>query len=491
MKIISQKLFFIAAFLFFSLLGNQYLKAQDNTLYNMQNLPQSMQLNPAFQHKCKFFIELPAISSLYFNYSMPFALNDVIAEEANDNGRINFNLDKFESTLDDVSYFTTDVSYNILAFGFKAQNGWYFGANISNKTYTRFALPKDAFAIRHGTWDWDTNTPVDRSFSDLGVDATNFLEIGASVSKEINKTWTVGGRLKYLKGLGDFSTAQSEIFVQTDPVTFDLSIDNSTMEINSSFPVEIIDENNDNVIDTVLMVEEDYVNSYVLNGNNGIGIDLGVVYRFSDNLTFSASVIDLGFITWASDYSYNFKGTASYSYSGINLEHYLDDAIQNKDIGDMVADQFEAIEDAYDFGYEQKKYTTYLKSKVFLGANFKLNDYFNFGAVSRTDFYKGEIQPSLTLSANTNFFKAWTASVSYSMINGTYNNLGFGLGMKYGPWQLYFITDKLPVTYAKDTSTSVWVPYYSRNMNFRFGLGLIFGCKDKVDLPSIYDAGYF
>src|SRR5664279_4189045 len=38
--------------------------SQDNTMYYLHAVPQSLELNPALQYRCRIFVELPVLSSI-------------------------------------------------------------------------------------------------------------------------------------------------------------------------------------------------------------------------------------------------------------------------------------------------------------------------------------------------------------------------------------------------------------------------------------------
>ena len=52
-----------------TLSGFSTLSAQDNTLYFMHSLPQSIHTNPALFYRCRTYVELPVLSGIGFSYS--------------------------------------------------------------------------------------------------------------------------------------------------------------------------------------------------------------------------------------------------------------------------------------------------------------------------------------------------------------------------------------------------------------------------------------
>jgi len=105
--------------------------------------------------------------------------------------------------------------------------------------------------------------------------------------------------------------------------------------------------------------------------------------------------------------------------------------------------------------------------------------------LSRSQIYKGKIQQALTISANTNLGNALMTSVSYTMSNNSYNNLGVGLSSRVGPFQFYLVSDHIPVTFNKyqfednGDVTSIPFPTDLKRINIRFGLNFVFGCNPK------------
>ena len=461
-------------------------KAQNGTLYNMRNIPQSLQLNPAFQHSCKSFVEIPVLSALSFNLSIPFAYNDVIQRDAE--GNIVYDIDAFEDNLKDVNYIETNQRFNALAFGFKGKNGTYFSFNISACFDTYLSFPKELLAFRKGNWDFETNKPISRTFNGLGVATNVYQEVGFAMSKKIDQQLTVGARLKYINGSANFTTESSNITFIADEITHNLNFEGSNMTFRTNAPIETFDTDDDGKPDSLAYVEGDYLENFLTNKCYGMGIDLGATYMLNPKVLFSASVIDLGFISWKSDYAKEYSGNTDFVYKGLDFSGF---GAEDFDIEDVSTKLIDSLLGSFDYNEAQGNYTTPLRTRIFLGANYLLNKNLNVGILTQSILYDKKFHHGLTLSANANFWKGWAASISYSMMNKTYNNLGFGISFKGGPIQIYLISDKMPIKFVKETSTNFLIPYSTQNFNFRFGINLLFGCKDKVDVPSIYESDYF
>jgi len=218
-------------------------------------------------------------------------------------------------------------------------------------------------------------------------------------------------------------------------------------------------------------------------GNVGFAVDLGAVYNIGDYFTLSASVVDLGYINWKQDV-YNFVSKGTYSFEGIDASPEFD-VNDNSDFGDVAEAMLDTIGDIFKPLSQEEAYITMLPTKIYLGGTFNVSEKLNLGLLSRSQIYKGKIQQALTISANTNLGNALITTVSYTMSNNSYNNLGVGLSFRGGPFQFYFISDHIPVTFNKlrfednGDVTSFPFPTDLNRINIRFGLNFVFGCNPK------------
>jgi hypothetical protein len=90
------------------------------------------------------------------------------------------------------------------------------------------------------------------------------------------------------------------------------------------------------------------------------------------------------------------------------------------------------------------------------------------------------VRPSLTHSLNFTPFKAFAATMSYTLMNRKFNQIGAGLAFGNRGAQFYILTDNIPVRFTRDVSSSLIWPYNARMLCLRFGLNLFFGC-DKAE----------
>jgi hypothetical protein len=82
------------------------------------------------------------------------------------------------------------------------------------------------------------------------------------------------------------------------------------------------------------------------------------------------------------------------------------------------------------------------------------------------------------------------ATVSYTVANRMYDNLGIGFVFRGGPLQIYLMSERIPIFWNKVLNHDIpYLPIYARDINLRLGLNLVFGTniarKLKKDQPFL------
>ncbi len=482
--------------LFFLFLTTNLSGQHSNTMYFLKNVPQSGYLNPAKQFCCNFYLGFPGISSVYLNYdnnSLDF--NDFIFKGTGEYAdslitflHPSYDLDQFLNKLKTRNILSQEVNASIFSLGFRAKE-LYFTFDIQERVSAKVSFPKDFISILlKGNADFLGETA---DFSGFGVDLNWYREFGLGISSRISDQLTFGARGKLLFGKANLTTNRPapDMGLYTDSTTFNMKF-HSNISLNVSGPIDVIIEN-DTIKDIDFKKDIDALDILLNSKNMGFGLDLGVEYRIQDLFTLSASVIDLGFIQWTQD-TYNFTQDGEFEFTGFDVSSGM---TINGDwnFTDEANNLLDSIVDLFDIQNEGNVYTTFLTPKIYLGGSVNITDQLNFGILSRSEISGGKIRESLTFSANTLLAKFLTFSLSYSMMNNTYDNLGMGFGIKGGPLQFYLVSDHIPVTFNQirfednGDETIIPIPASLRSINLRFGLNWIFGCKRKkmLDRPLI------
>jgi len=480
------------SFLFFILLYSN-LFSQNNTIYWMKHLPQQMNENPAKIPGCKLFIDIPILPNFSLNaFHSGFTLNDVFKDHPTAADSFMIDLDGIESALKDKNSINLETNFSLLNIGLSLKSGFFATFGINYKIYENFRYPKALIELRRGNYRED-GTPLSFDFSQ---NLMLHREIFAGVSKEVYPGLTVGGRLKFLSGYVNIVTDQMKIDWYTETHAdsmYDWTFE-SDFNIKASAPMGWDIEYDETEHRQSVTLEEynplENISELILPENSGFGIDLGIEYNLLDRFLFSASIIDLGFINWKTN-SGILTQQASFVFSGLDIGKYigsLEDATNvDASLGEQIVnDMIDTLLNVFNPDIERVAYKTRLSTKIYLGADVSLFNWLDFGLLYRGVISNQSIYPSYTVSANTNFFKGWSYSVSYSLMDGLANYIGMGLAYKAGPIQMYIITDNMAVPFwAMNGSTLAdnWLRNTKRT-NFAFGMNILI-CRNKFDIGLI------
>ncbi|HEX2934636.1 MAG TPA: DUF5723 family protein [Bacteroidales bacterium] len=466
------------------------LAQQSNSMYFMDRIPQSNQLNPATQPQCGFYIGFPGFSSFEINAgNSAISFNDVLQKMPGLGDSLVwplYNQDtktKFLSNFSDVNYINSDFRNDWISFGFRIKNT-YLSFSAGDRSESYGFIPKDLVKLGLDL-NYSNQTPGSFDLSNFGVKAQWYREYAIGVSQQINPNFTFGLRAKLLFGIASLATTNSEVRLNnTGPMSWQTQ---SIIDMNSSVPnLELKYKSNGDVdfdsIDFKSIDGYSDAKGIIFNtSNTGFAVDLGVISQPLKNLSISASVLDLGFIRWKSNVN-NFSQSGSYNFRGVDIP--LDDSI---DTGDALKDTLEKV---YAVNTNHDPFTTSLTGKLYVGVHYQLIKGIGFGALTRLQMLRNNIKPQFTFSLNLDPGKTFSATISYTIANGVYDNLGLGIATRLGPFQYYIICDRIPLFYNWEKS-GYPIPAYAKNINFRTGINFVFGCtrnkkalKNKPLLPS-------
>lgn len=445
------------------------------TSYFMEGTHYRQQLNPALT-PTKGYFNLPVIGAVNATVgSTSLGYQDII--DIIDDGDDFYTKPDFMNRLKDNNKLNVNFSTEILSAGwYKGKNFWSF--NIGLRTDIGANLTKNMFTFLNEMEtveeNW-RNSNYDISGQQLNINA--YTEIGLGLSRQINSRLTVGARVKALLGIGNMELKLNRVAMSANlPSDQQINQWSSESYWNSMSPSqaaqaaqELKDKfNNYHANLTVgaelkssfkgleLQEEEgkDYVTDFDFDSGKlgiagyGFGIDLGASYKILDNLTVSASVLDLGFISWSKSSTkiasanpdpIDIKGSTYANMVDPNnpntvmnavnqlqndAQGYMD-RVTNGDVLDYDMLQLE-VSDAK----ESRK--SRLASILVLGAEYGFfNNKLAVGVLSTTRFVQPDALTELTFSANYRPKSWFNVALSYSAIQSA--GKSFGLGLKLGP----------------------------------------------------------
>jgi hypothetical protein len=468
---------------------------QDMTLYYMHRVPQSNLLNPAIQNECKYYfsgILLPIVGQvlppLHVNYNNNgFAFNNLFypgegqqADSMVTPFNEGENTDRFLKRLRKVNYLSFETNVDWLSVGYRWKK-WYFTFNLTDKLNVQASFPKDLVTL---AWEGNGKSLLGEEafLSYLGVGINWYREYALGASVPVNNKLTVGGRAKLLFGKENLWFKSHQLSIKTDEEDYSLTV-KADWEVYSSQQFYDITKLQMDYLNDSLMFEMDTlmkdvstqdVKNIIFNSKNpGGAIDLGFKYVFNNKITFYGSALDVGFIHYKDNVN-AVKASGEYYFDGIDVQP----SIQNDSIGQAY---FDYLQDSVIKIFEpqlldKKAYNYWLTPKIYLGGTYALNQKINIGLLLKGDIFLNRLHGGVTLSANANLKKWFAPSLSYTVENNSFKQVGVGVLFKI-PWmQFYLVTDNV--------CGFIW-PEAARNVNFRLGINMLFGCDKKTSSTLI------
>jgi hypothetical protein len=143
----------------------------------------------------------------------------------------------------------------------------------------------------------------------------------------------------------------------------------------------------------------------------------------------------------------------------------------------------DSLKKAFKVSDSNDPFTTYLPLGLTAGGNYKLTRSLSLGLLSYTRFIGKQVKEALTLSANANFGSSFSASLSYTAVNHSYDNIGAGIAYRVGIFQFFMLTDMIPFSWNKIVTDngSIPVPASFNTINLCLGMNFVFGNKMNED----------
>ncbi len=419
--------------------------AQDLNLYSMNPNPYTSFLHPAVTPTQKIYLAFPLSSSAGFQfYNNTFSYHDLFKRRSDDS--INLDLDYVLSKMKGNNFIGIEFSTTLLGFGITIHEN-YFDFNINERFSFGFNYPGDLInLIDKGNGPY-IGKPL--QFSNLAFDVIHYREYSFGMSRNVTEKWRAGIHLKYLYGMENFSSSNKNL-------TFTTAVDDYTLRLNSDITINTsTPSNSDDGYDNLKI-------GHYLFGmkNKGFGVDLGSTYRLNEKFTFETSILDLGFIKWKENVK-NYKTVqGNYTFSGIDIRQFVNDTANN------VQSVIDSLGEAYKPQESTEPYSTSLHSKIYLSTTYKIREKTTANALLYFRFFNGIVRPAISLSARQQLGKILEANLSYSYLNRSFDNIGLGLRLRLGAYQLFSVTDNV---------LGLIKPLDHRTVGIRFGMSFNWG----------------
>ncbi|HNX83977.1 MAG: hypothetical protein KBB24_04080 [Bacteroidales bacterium] len=458
--------------------------SQNSQVLYFMNLPQATTLNPAFKPTGRFYLGLPGISDISVRLDNNFlSLSDLFTSGVISDSTLSFLergpwLNDFLAGLGDNNSLEPQAGVRLFGLAFTVKDNLRFSLDITERAEANLVFPGDLFRLGLGGNSDFIGKTLD--LSSFRTDMMVYHEIGLGASGNITEKLRIGGRLKILSGVASayLTNNHSKLTVNED---FTHTAD-ADISLNMSAPVLFTTESDGTIhgaeFDEARFDDTRNAISYLKElANPGAGIDLGAEYRFSEKLAVSAAVNDLGFIRWKRDLS-QLTINSTFKFNGLTMQDVYDESL---DFEELINWTIDSLQNVLELADSPQEYTTYLPAKVVAAFSYTPVRYFTLGLLSQTRFEGPQAHQSVTLSGNLHFRNIFSTTLAYTAANRRFDNLGFGMALRGGPFQFFVLVDNIPLKYSSFTSgeQTIRLPENMNTVNARLGLNLLFGNRER------------
>ena len=406
------------------------IMAQDlNSAYFTEDFKFRHDMNPAYGND-QSYVSIPVIGNLNISTMGNFGLESIFFENKWGDKKLTTFMNPNISTSEALSNFSTsdnqllgNIRLTILSAGFSAFGG-YNTVELNSKTNLGVSLPYELFefAKNIGNKTYDIGA--------LGLNAQSYVELALGHSRDIDEKLRVGAKVKLLFGIARADVKMENLKADLTGDKWTLSGQAKAEVMMKGFKFESEREEYDSrpgkYYNKVTDIDVDGAGL----GGFGLALDLGGIYKINNDITVSAAVNDLGFISWSNTALAQSSGTPftfdGFNNLGVNADdHPIDDDLDK--YGDQLAD-FANLEDQGDQGGT----TRGIGATINVAGEYTLPMYrqVSFGLLSSSRLNGDYSWTEARLSANYRPLKWLDGGINFAV--GTYRT-SFGWNLNIHP----------------------------------------------------------
>ena len=415
-------------------------------LYGFDVVPQSYNLNPAFNSTTKVIVGFPALSNIEVSYlNTAGTFNDFFSQQ-NTGDSLFLDLSKVISQNHNLDHINISVNHDLLFIGFKIKKSFLsFGVKQHVQIHT--SLPADLFKLA-----WNGNAPYIGQTLDLStlmINEDHYIDYHLGLSIPVAKGLNFGFRIHLLQGLSNIYTANNQLQITTltnDQNAYDITAKTNFLVNTAGLP------------DSTDFDPVEYLTNF---DNLGYSLDLGIDYQINDQFGISASLLNMG--------SGNFKTKTrsfqsqedSIRFNGLNLD-FVNSDNPTENIGDSLSDMFHVS----DFS---QNYKTKIPKRLLVSGHYYSKNHKNKASILFSGlFYPDYFQPAVSVALSRDLSKNFSIKVNYTYIKYAPVNVGLAFALNLKPFQLYVYTDNV-----------LGVKWYDQKM-IQAGFGLNIRIPDQI-----------
>ena len=421
-------------------------------------------LNPAFGNDQKY-VAFPALGNFNLGLRSNLGVDNILY---NVNGRTVLFLhpdvsdSQFLSGINDKNRIGETLKLQLFGTGFKAFGG-YNTIEINARQNLNVDLPGSLLrlakeGLQNKTYD----------ISDFSAHADAYAELAFGHSRQIDDKLRVGAKVKVLLGVGNVDANFNKASLTLGENEWS-GVTNAEIQANlksMAFLTETTERGPEGQKTPHTYVNDIDIDSWGIAGF-GLGFDLGAEYKLDQNWSFSAALLDLGFIGYSNNYVASTNGdheihTGKYLF---NLDDDADNSFERE--CDRLVEDLSALYELQDNGNTGGR-TKALAATMNLGVQYTPDFYkkLTIGLMNSTRMGKYG-WTEFRLSANVSPVKAFSASATFAagtfgtsfgwLLNAHPTGFNFFLGMDHTLGNL--AKQGVPLSGKADVHLGINIPF--------------------------------
>lgn len=405
----------------------------------MRNNPRAAFANPAFYTSDFGYFDFGlgginiGVQNIGLKYDRFFRFNNAGQPTVID-------LDSGVASLRNSNYLNTFINYDIFNCGRRTKYGFFtYTHRLRERQSMNYNKDLVQLIAQGNSAFLGESNPADIN---VRLSAKVFQEFAFGYQMSLTDQWNIGARLKFLMGFADAKTKALNAQLYTDPTTYALKLMTST-DVRAALPYQFT------MVDGEMKIVDRRFNPASLFKNYGLGIDLGGEYKIDDQWGVAAAINDLGFISW-NHYAVNFVGElqdggsfyddGAFVFSGLTTEQM--DAMVN-DAGYASA-LMDSLKDYFQLNAQNmRRYTTGLNGTIMARGYYDLTPEHRFSAQLMGYNMGLGLKPAMTLAYTGSFAERYDVVATYTMMPGSFDNLGIGLSANLGGLLIYVASNNI------------------------------------------------
>ena len=450
-------------------------------LYDFNEVPQALLLNPGLETSYNWYAGVPMLSGISAQAGTSgLSVHDIFADDGLDiNDKVR---DRaiFGLRTRDNQGFTSQIE--IFSGGFRGKNrpqdfysfGMYGELDLINY------WPRDLAILAYEGNANRLGQRFDLSHLKTRGELLNVIHFG--INRQVNRELTVGARAKLYSSILNFTSTRNDGYFLTREGQNNLltNILVADMSLRTSGLRELIDAADGEAAD----VSSTIIGRGLLGGDLGLGLDLGFTYHLDEQTVITGSILDLGFVYHTTDVeNYSLVGRAANEGVEVILPNALVDP--TADFWQELVDEIEAL---VPFEDDDRSYITFRPTKLYgslkyswgipsgggdmdcdctitTSARPQRNQYLNSvgGQLFMVNRPRGP-QMALTAFYQRRLGNVLSLRSTYTLDKYSLTNIGLGLSLQAGPVNLYLMADNL-LAYQNLAA--------AHTASFQFGLNIL------------------